>query len=138
VGRWRRRREPLRLEPLPDGVPRRGLFAEPLRVATLAHERTETDHDGLVVTFALTLRDAEDRRVPDIAVEALVTTPEREARAVGTTDLMGRLRIRTRGPAGPYRVEVIDVAAGGLDWDPAAGPRAIDHTATSEEGPAGA
>jgi hypothetical protein len=130
--RWpgRRPRAPLRLEPLADGVPRRGLFAEPLRIELLDHERTESEGDGIVLTLVVGLRDAEGRRVPDIAIEAVVTTPERRATAVGTTDLMGRLRVRTRGPAGRYRLEVTDVAAGGLAWDPSAGPRELELDVT--------
>lgn len=126
--RWsrRRRRPPLQLEALADAIPRRGLFAEPLRVDALVHDGTGREGDGLVVTFAIALRDAEGRRVPDIAVEAVVHTPERHATAVGTTDLMGRLRIRTRGPAGRYRLEITDVAAGGLAWDASAGPTVLE------------
>ena len=134
--RWRRRRAPLHFEPLADGVPRRGLFAEPLRIDVLAHERTEREGEGLQVTLVVGLRDAQDRRVPDIAIEADLTTPERRATAVGTTDLMGRLRIRTRGPAGRYRIEVTDVAAGGLAWDPTAGPTHLELDVVAPDGEA--
>ena len=127
LGRLRRRpRAPVRVEPLADGVPRRGLFAELVRVAVLAHERTDLEDAGAVVVFLVEVRDAEDRRCSDLAVEVRVTTPERGTTVVGTTDLMGRLRVRTRGPAGTYRVEVLDVAAGGLAFDPTAGPRVVE------------
>lgn len=36
--------------------------------------------------------------------------------------MLGRIRFRTTGPAGTYRIEFADVAAGGLDWDRGAGP----------------
>lgn len=122
----RRRRTPLRLEPLADGVPRRGLFSEPLRVEELALEGTEPADEGLRATFVIGLRDAEGRRVPDIAVTAEVTAPGRSVGVEGTTDLMGRLRVRTRGPRGHYGVTIVDVAAGGLAWDAAAGPTRLE------------
>jgi hypothetical protein len=77
---------------------------------------------GHRVTFLLEVRAADDARCPAVAVEARVSGPERTRTVSGATDLLGRLRFRMSGPAGRYGIEVVDVAAGGLDWDRAAGP----------------
>jgi len=108
---------------LPDSHPKRGLIAEPLRVADLRHAGTEPLDDGtLRVTFLVEVRAADDARCAAVAIEARVTGPERTRTVSGATDLLGRVRFRMSGPAGTYRLEVTDVAAGGLDWDRTAGP----------------
>jgi hypothetical protein len=118
-----RRRRQLATEPLPDGLPKAGLFAEPVRVASLRVLDPEVAGDDQHrVTFLLEVRDAEDRRCSDVAVAATVTGPTRTRTVQGTTDLLGRIRFRTTGPAGRYRLEVEDVAAGGLRWDREGGP----------------
>jgi len=126
----RRRVDPSTLVGLPDAHPKRGLLAEPVRVARLEHEGTDRpdgsdDPSVWRVTFLLEVRAADDARCPAVAVEARVTGPERTRTVSGATDLLGRLRVRMSGPAGSYRIEVTDVAAGGLDWDRDAGPRAL-------------
>ena len=122
----RKRRTQLTLEPQPDDLPKRGLFAEPVRVASLTVLDPEDLGDGQHrVTFMVEVRDAEDRRCPDIAVEAIVTGPERTRTAQGTTDMLGRIRFRTTGLAGTYRIELHDVAAGGLEWDREVGPTEV-------------
>lgn len=114
----RRRIDPDSLVGLPDSHPKRGLIAEPVRVARIVHETTEPMDDGAQrVTFSVELRSAEDARCPAIAVEARVRGPERERTVSGATDLLGRIRFRMTGPPGEYRITVTDVAAGGLDWD---------------------
>jgi hypothetical protein len=121
--RLRRRRPQLATEPLPDGLPKVGLFAEPVRVASLRVLDPEVAEGGQHrVTFLLEVRDAEDRRCSDLSVEATVTGPERTRTVQGTTDLLGRIRFRTTGPDGTYRLVIHDVAAGGLAWDEEAGP----------------
>jgi len=120
----RRRIDPDSLVPLPDSHPKRGLIAEPVRVARLEHSGVETAADSptevpegsVRVTFLVEVRSADDARCPAVAVEAVVAGPERSRTVVGTTDLMGRVRFRMTGPAGDYSCEITDVAAGGLDW----------------------
>lgn len=103
---------------VPDDVPKRGLFAEPIVVTTLDAKEPEIDEDGRHrVAFRAVVKDAEGRRCPDLAVEATVTGPERTASGSGTTDLMGAIVFRMTGPAGRYTIRIDDVAAGGLDLD---------------------
>jgi hypothetical protein len=126
----------------PDDLPRTGLFAEPVRITRLELERT-TPIDPAAgdrseaaetheVRFLLEVRDAQGRRCPDLAIEARLTAPGRSVTVVGNTDMLGRLVVRTRGPVGSYRLEVTDVAAGGLAWDASLGPTvtAAEVTAT--------
>lgn len=115
--RRRRARPRPVLEPQRDDLPKTGLFAEPVRVATLDILDPEVLDDGRHrVTFLVEVRDAEDRRCPDLAVEARVSGPERTRTVQGATDLFGRIRFRMAGPAGTYAIEVTDVAAHGLAW----------------------
>jgi len=114
----RRRIDPAGLVGLPDSHPKRGLIAEPVRVARIEHAETELLEDGSRrVTFLVEVRAADEARCPAVAVEARISGPERERTVSGATDLLGRIRFRMAGPAGTYRIEVLDVAAGGLDWD---------------------
>jgi hypothetical protein len=122
VFRRRPRRVEVALEVHPDDLPKTGLFAEPVRVERITVPDPETLDDGSRrVTFLVEVRDAEDKRCSDLAVEARVSGPERSRTVQGTTDLLGRIRFRMAGPAGAYAIEVTDVAAGGLAFDPAAG-----------------
>ncbi len=119
----RKHRAEVAVERHPDDLPKTGLFAEPVRVASIKVLDPEEMGDDLRrVTFLVEVRDAEDKRCSDVSVEARVTGPERSRTAHGTTDLLGRIRFRTTGTAGSYRIELRDVAAGGLDWDRDAGP----------------
>jgi len=119
----RRRRRQVTLERQPDDLPKRGLFAEPIRITRLETLAPETLEDGRTrVTFLVEVKDADDRRCSDLAVDARVSGPERTATVQGTTDLFGRLRVRMTGPPGHYVIEVLSVAAKGLDWDASAGP----------------
>ncbi|MEX2532525.1 MAG: hypothetical protein WD360_01015 [Nitriliruptoraceae bacterium] len=113
----RRRTPPMTLEPLPDGLPKRGLFTEPVRVTrlTASHEKHGTDQ--VRVTFLTEVRDATDRRCSDLFVEALVRSPERERLVSGTTDLLGRIRFRIVGDLGVYTTTITNVGAFGLQWD---------------------
>lgn len=107
------------LEPVEDSHPKDGLFTQPLVVSALTVSDPEQLEDGrLRVGFRATVKDAEGRRCPDIAVEATLVGPERTASGSGTTDLMGAVRFRMAGPAGHYAIVIDDVAAGGLTWDP--------------------
>jgi hypothetical protein len=127
----RRRIDPQGLIGLPDSHPKRGLIAEPVRVTRIEHADTERLEDGtLRVTFLVEVRAADEARCPAVAVEARISGPERERTVSGATDLLGRVRFRMAGPAGSYRLEVLDVAAGGLDWDAetGAGPLVVETT----------
>ncbi len=106
-----------------DSHPKDGLFRQPLVVAALtAADLEERGEDQVRATFRATIKDAEGRRCPDVAVEATIVGPDRTATGSATTDLMGAVRFRMTGPAGSYRITIDDVAAGGLDWDRDAGP----------------
>lgn len=123
----RARRPRVTTETQPDGLPKRGLFSEPVRITQLTALDPDTDADGHQrAIFLVEVKDADDRRCSDLAVEARVAGPERERVAAGTTDMMGRIRFRMAGGPGRYAITVTDVAAGGLDWDPEAGPRGIE------------
>ena len=121
----RRRRSPeVTLERQPDGLPKTGLFAEPIRVTTIEPLAVEELDDGEHrVTFLVEVKDAEDKRCSDLSVEARVSGPHRASTVQGTTDLFGRLRFRMAGPPGRYGIEVTDVAAYALRWDVAASVR---------------
>ena len=117
--RRRRRTMHEELTPVEDSHPKDGLFTQPLVVSALvAAEPEPWDRDQVRVTFRATIKDAEGRRCPDVAVDATITGPERTASGHATTDLMGAVRFRMTGPAGAYELVVDDVAAGGLRWDP--------------------
>jgi hypothetical protein len=114
----RRRIDPGSLVGLPDSHPKRGLFAEPVRVVYIENvETVPLADDAQRVTFLLEVRAADGARCPNVSVEARLSGPQRARTVSGATDLLGRIRFRTSGPPGEYRIEVLDVAAGGLDWD---------------------
>ncbi len=118
------RRQRVELEPQPDDLPKTGLFAEPIRITRLDVLDPEPQVDGRTrVTFLVEVKDAEDKRCSELAVDARVTGPERTSTVQPTTDLFGRVRIRMTGPPGAYELEVLEVAAKGLAWDAEAGPR---------------
>ena len=127
----RRRIDPGTLVGLPDSHPKRGLIAEPVRVASVTHGPVEVVEDGSRVTFVVELRSADDARCPAVAVEARVSGPERTRTVSGATDLLGRVRFRMTGPPGAYRIEITDVAAGGLDWDRDTSTISCDVTVTT-------
>ena len=132
-GARRRRRPRVTLERQPDGLPKTGLFAEPVRVTRLDALDPELVEDGRHrVTFQVEVKDAEGRRCSDLAVDARITGPERAATVQGTTDMFGRVRIRMTGPPGEYTLEVLEVAAKGLVFDRDAGPTTA--TVTVEPG----
>lgn len=125
----RRRRPAVTLEQQPDALPKKGLFSEPVRVSELRALEPEMLENGTIrVSFMVEVRDADDRRCSEFSVEARVSGPERSAVTQATTDLFGRLRFRMAGPPGDYRIEVLDVGALGVEWDPDAGPREASTT----------
>jgi len=127
---FRARARSFTIERQPDGLPKRGLFTEPIRVSRLDVLPFETLEDDQVrTTFLVEVKDAEDRRCPDLAVEATVSGPERTATVQGNTDMMGRLRFRMAGPPGEYAIHLDLIAPGGLDWATDAGPRTASTNA---------
>ncbi|MTV26103.1 hypothetical protein FTX61_11890 [Nitriliruptoraceae bacterium ZYF776] len=125
-----RRQPEFTIEPHPDDLPKTGLFAEPIRVTNLKALDPEVLDDGRHrASFLVEVRDADDRRCTDIAVEVRIGGPERTRTVQGTTDLMGRIRFRMAGPAGTYTLHLTDVGAHGLAWDADAGPRDAEVTA---------
>lgn len=127
----RRRTPPITLEPLPDGLPKRGLFAEPVRVTrlTASHELQETAQ--VRVTFLIEVRDAADRRCSDLFVETRVSSPDRDRLVSGTTDLLGRIRFRIVGDPGVYTASITNVGANGLDWDATADGLTLTYPVTN-------
>lgn len=102
---------------VPDDLPPTTLAA-PVRVDRLT---AEWNADEARAEFRVVVRDAEGRRCPDLAVEATITGPTRAASAEITTDLMGAAIFRMADGPGGYRIEVLDVGARGIAWDPEAG-----------------
>lgn len=111
------------LERLPDDVPKRGLFAEPIRLTRLEVLKVEVlkveepDDGKVLVTFLGEVKDAEDKRCPNVAIEAEAEAPDRRRVVHPTTDMLGRFRVKMTGPPGRYGLTITDVGAGGLAWD---------------------
>lgn len=104
------------LRPVPDDHPRDAFFTSPLRVTSLVTSVDEHP-DGVRVSFVLTVKDAEGKRCPDVAVHARVDGPHRRATGMGHTSMMGAVTFRMSGPAGTYSCTVEDVAGGALGLD---------------------
>ena len=102
--------------PVPDDLPRDAFFARPLQVSELVTQ-VEEHEDGVRVSFVATVKDAEGKRCPDIAVHARVRGPHRAATGMGHTSMMGKVTFRMSGPAGEYTCVVEDVAGGALGLD---------------------
>lgn len=100
-----------------DDLPRDAMFAQPLTVAASVLGEPEPTDDGSRLTFRVLVRDADGKRCSNIHVEARVTGPERTAVGETTTDMFGAARFRMTGPPGEYAIDVLEVAALGLEWD---------------------
>lgn len=105
------------LGPLPDDLPRDGLFTEPLIVTVAALDPQPLERPRRRIRFRVEIRDAEGRRCPDVAVEAEIAGPERTATGFAHTDLLGRARFRMDGPPGHYRLRLLHVAGHALRVD---------------------
>lgn len=104
------------LVPVPDDLPRRQLFHEPIRVADLRLLDVEPCGDGRArVRFQVTVRDAAGARCPDLAVEARIHGPERTGQGMVNTEQFGQAWFEMVGPPGRYECEVLDVAAGAIE-----------------------
>lgn len=126
--RRRRRRRQIEPERHPDQLPKRGLFSEPVRLTQLtALEPEWLDPQGPLVrvTFLIEVKDAEDRRCSDLAVDARVEGPDRSGTVQGATDMFGRVKVQMTGPPGRYTLDVLEVAAKALDYDRDAGPSSV-------------
>lgn len=102
--------------PVPDDHPKDAFFARPLRVTDL-RTSVEEHADGVRVSFRATVKDAEGRRCPEVAVHASVGGPHRQATGMGHTSMLGTVTFRMSGPAGTYTCQVEDVAGGALGLD---------------------
>lgn len=126
AARWRRReRRRIQLERHTDDLPKRGLFTEPVRITqllALEPEPLEEPAGHVRVTFLIEVKDAEDRRCSDLAVDARMAGPERSGTVQGATDMFGRVKVQMTGPPGHYTIEVLEVAARALTFDRQAGP----------------
>lgn len=101
---------------LPDMVPKRHLYEEPLHVESIeALPPERVDHDALRVTFWVNVRDSAGQAGRDLAVEARIVGPERAGEGMANTDEHGQVRFRMTGPPGRYRCEILDIAAGAID-----------------------
>ena len=108
--------EPERFETLPDMVPKRQLYEEPVRVESIEALPTEALDEGRFrVTFWVNVRDAVGQAVRELAVEARIVGPERTGRGTANTDEHGQVRFRMTGPSGRYRCEITDIGAGAID-----------------------
>lgn len=101
---------------LPDMVPKRHLYEEPLHVQSIEALPPERMEDGaLRVTFWVNIRDSAGQAARDLAVEARIVGPERTGEGMANTDEHGQARFRMTGPPGRYRCEILDIAAGAID-----------------------
>ncbi|HEX2028889.1 MAG TPA: hypothetical protein VHF25_12915 [Nitriliruptorales bacterium] len=99
---------------LPDDLPKRELFREPVRVDGIEVGVEDLDDGRRRVSFRVQVRDADGAPCPDLAVDGRITGPHRSGEKMGHTDLFGQVRFRMAGPPGTYRFDVVDVAAGAL------------------------
>lgn len=106
------------LRPVGDDHPKDAFFRQPLRVASLTSS-VEPHADGVRVSFVATIKDAEGKRCPEMAVHARVVGPHRDATGMGHTSMMGTVTFRMSGPVGDYRCTIEDVAGGALGLDEA-------------------
>lgn len=103
---------------VPDDLPRDDLFAQPLVVTDITvREPIEHDDGSFTARFRVTVKDAEGKRCPNLAVEGTVVGPERTGSGLTQTNLMGQVLFHMHGPAGTYHLTVDDVAARALDLD---------------------
>lgn len=114
------------LRKVPDDLPRDDLFTQPLVCDVTGSAEPHDDQHRVV--FKVVVRDADGRRCPDLFVEARIDGPERSATGDTTTSMLGTATFRMPGPAGPYRIEVTDIAAGALQWDRAASTAHLEVT----------
>ena len=100
---------------VPDDLPRDHVFAAPLVITKLS--ATSLDDPADTVEFKATLKDAEGKRCPEVAVYAEITGPERTGEGMAHTDLLGVVKFRMHGPPGEYRCRITNVAGNALDLD---------------------
>ncbi len=111
-----------------DDHPKDAFFTRPLVVTSLttsvedaptpsaARGAAETP-SRIRVTFVATIKDADGKRCPDMAVYASITGPHRSATGMGHTSMLGQVTFRMSGPPGDYACVIEDVAGGALGLD---------------------
>ncbi len=120
------------LRPVPDDLPRRQLYVEPIRVSELVALPAEHLPGGEVrLAFQVTVKDAVGARCSDLAVEARVSGPARVAVGTAHTDAFGQAWFRTRGVPGTYRCDILDVAAGAIALERPADSEIVASTAAT-------
>jgi hypothetical protein len=113
------------LRPVGDDHPKDAFFARPLsvtalqaRIEDLPADADDPDADARVrAVFVATVKDADGKRCPDMAVYARINGPHRTATGMGHTSLLGQVTFRMSGPPGAYTCEIEDVAGGALGLD---------------------
>lgn len=109
------------LRPVGDDHPKDAFFTRPLSVTQLQArvEDLHADDDAPRVraVFVATVKDADGKRCPDMAVYARISGPSRTATGMGHTSLLGQVTFRMSGPPGDYTCEIEDVAGGALGLD---------------------
>lgn len=125
----RRHHEPLEGRVVPDDLPKDALFAQPLVVTRLTASVLDGDDEPAnTVEFRATIKDADGKRCPDLAVHATIVGPDRTGEGMAHTDLMGVVKFRMTGSPGTYEAEITDVAAGALVLDRDASTLTADVT----------
>lgn len=114
----RRNLEPMEGRVVPDDLPRDAIFAQPLVVSRLTASVLDGEDDPAdTVEFRATIKDADGKRCPELAVHATIVGPDRTGEGMAHTDLLGVVKFRMTGSPGVYAAEITDVAAGALDFD---------------------
>lgn len=115
------RAEPAELRPVGDDHPKDAFFSRPLVVTALTTKVDDVTSDSetpqVRVSFVATIKDADGRRCPEMAVYAKLVGPHRTATGMGHTSLLGQVTFRMSGPTGDYSCAIEDVAGGALGLD---------------------
>lgn len=110
------------LRPVADDHPKDAFFTRPLRVTAVQVsvedvEVADGEEPKVRVAFVATIKDADGKRCPDMAVYARINGPHRSATGMGHTSLLGQVTFRMSGPPGEYTCTIDDVAGGALGLD---------------------
>ena len=105
-----------------DDHPKDAFFTRPLVVTSLTTAVEDVPVEGDVeprirASFVATIKDADGKRCPDMAVYASIVGPHRSATGMGHTNMLGQVTFRMSGPPGDYACTVEDVAGGALGLD---------------------
>jgi len=114
-----------------DDHPKDAFFTRPLVVSSLTSSVEDVAPAGrdadpgagdapaprTRASFVATIKDADGKRCPDMAVYARIVGPHRSATGMGHTNMLGQVTFRMSGPPGDYACTVEDVAGGALGLD---------------------